>query len=257
MYYIYMFEKETKNLYTNESALKGVLAGLFSRNEVYFGTFFIVFFLITFTLFYALGFMPKEFASSAEKPTLVAQIQEETFKEMGISLEDSTSENTPNASIKTPSDAKPLNTLSSEKAVRIEASTISLNATIYTPASNSYNALNTALTKGAVYYPGSGNVLAGNMFIFGHSTSFKIVNNPAYKIFNNIKSLKTGDEINVYTANKKYTYIVTNVKLVDSREAMVDFKNTGRMLTLSTCNSFGQKSDRYVVEAIFDHELDI
>ena len=35
----------------------------------------------------------------------------------------------------------------------------------------------------------------------------------------------------------------------DKNEALVEFSNDVNMLTLSTCNSFGRKDDRYVVEA--------
>jgi sortase (surface protein transpeptidase) len=36
---------------------------------------------------------------------------------------------------------------------------------------------------------------------------------------------------------------------VDQTRALVEFDNNKNMLTLSTCNTFGAKSERYVVEA--------
>ena len=89
------------------------------------------------------------------------------------------------------------------------------------------------------------------MFIFGHSTSYQYVNNKAFQVFNKIKNLKKGDEIQVYDEKNVYTYIVREVKLVNANEELVSFSNTKDMLTLSTCNSFGEKTDRYVAEADF------
>jgi LPXTG-site transpeptidase (sortase) family protein len=239
LYYIDMLKKFLKN----------------HHSWVLFAGVFLGIFIITFSVLYVAGFMPSEFEAAKENPTLVAELQEDTFK--GLGLEPTgTIQLAGNQNVEIPK-APLQNSVKAEKAIRLEATSIGLNASIQNPANTNYSTLNNALAKGAVYYPGSGTVQAGNMFIFGHSTSYKVVNNPAYKIFNNVKNLKEGDEVKVYTVSKVYVYKVDNVKLVDSREAVIQFSNNQRMLTLSTCNSFGQPSDRYVVEAIFDHELDI
>jgi LPXTG-site transpeptidase (sortase) family protein len=87
------------------------------------------------------------------------------------------------------------------------------------------------------------------MFIFGHSSNWPVVHNQAYKTFNGIGTLENGDEIFVYTIDKVYKYVVSSVKLVDSSQAYVSFDASDTMLTLSTCNSFGTKEERFVVEA--------
>ena len=69
--------------------------------------------------------------------------------------------------------------------------------------------------------------------------------------FNNIKTLNQGDEITVYSDTKKYIYAVRDVKLVDSNEAWVDLSVKTHMLTISTCNTFGKKEERHVVQADF------
>ncbi|MCC2630859.1 MAG: Sortase domain, partial [Candidatus Paceibacter sp.] len=51
--------------------------------------------------------------------------------------------------------------------------------------------------------------------------------------------------------DKEYNYKVTSVSMVDSEDAWVTFSDDKNMVTLSTCNVFGQKQDRYVVEAVF------
>ncbi|MBI2096981.1 MAG: hypothetical protein HYT40_02390 [Candidatus Sungbacteria bacterium] len=98
---------------------------------------------------------------------------------------------------------------SSEPRLIIE--NIGLSAKIVTPASTDDNILNTALTKGAVYYPGSGKLgEVGNVFLFGHSTGLAVVD-----------------------------------------DAHIDLATTRKLLTISTCRIFGGREDRYVVEAEF------
>ncbi len=135
--------------------------------------------------------------------------------------------------------------------MRLVASSINLDTTVVTPISTKYTVLDDALMRGPVYYPGSGLSGQGNMFIFGHSTGFKIVNNKAFQVFNNIKDLSAGDEVTIYSEKKIYVYKVRKVSLVNENKALVEFSGGKNMLTLSTCNSFGQKTDRYVAEADF------
>jgi LPXTG-site transpeptidase (sortase) family protein len=138
---------------------------------------------------------------------------------------------------------------------RITISKIGVDSQIQRPQSQDVAVLDEALNIGAVYYPGSGTINVGNMFIFGHSTGFSVVNNQAYKTFNDLNKLVNGDEIQIESDGKTFIYKVTNLSLVDQDAAFVDFSKTDRMLTISTCNSFGKKQDRWVVEAIFDREI--
>ncbi len=206
--------EENRELYTRD---------LFTPNEIYSGCLFIVFFPLIFisffTTLYIAGFIPNELTASANNDLT------ETVR-----------------------------SIPSGQAVRLEAASVSLSATIVNPTSNNFDVLNDALQRGAVRYTDSGTVNKGNMFIFGHSSGLKYINNPNYKIFNNIQNLKKGEEIKVFTENKLYTYKVTSVRLVDSSEALVKFSNDIRMLTLSTCDRFGVKANRYVVEAEFYKE---
>lgn len=130
---------------------------------------------------------------------------------------------------------------------------IGINATVSNPDSTDNDVLNQYLLHGAVRYPGSGTLGHGNVFIFGHSTGIKIVNNQAYKTFNNLKGMNIGDDIEVESATKTYVYKVVSVTLIDSDQQWVDLTSTQDMLTLSTCDVFGQKQQRFVVQAMFDH----
>lgn len=80
--------------------------------------------------------------------------------------------------------------------------------------------------------------------------------NKAYNVFNIIKNAKAGDEVQVYTDKNIYIYKVTTVEEVNKDDTLVEFNTKGpAMLTLSTCDSFGQKTDRFVVKAVFDKVL--
>ncbi len=133
--------------------------------------------------------------------------------------------------------------------VKIVIEKIGVNSIIQNPSTTNILALDDLLTHGAVRYPGSGLPTEGNMFLFGHSTSFKVVNNQAYKTFNNLKLLSAGDMITIFSETKKYTYSVTKVSLVNSQDTVIDLNVKKPILTLSSCNTLGAKEQRYVVEA--------
>lgn len=130
---------------------------------------------------------------------------------------------------------------------------IGVDVSVSNPESDNVEILDEYLKKGSVHYPGSGSLTGGNMFLFAHSTGIKVVQNQAYKAFNDLKYLKEGDSIFVSGEDgKNYAYKVSNVKLATDKDVLVSFDRKDRMLTLSTCNTFGQKAERYVVEAYFD-----
>ncbi len=131
---------------------------------------------------------------------------------------------------------------------------ISVETIIKNPTSSNIDDLDFELTKGAVRYPGSGTIGNGNMFIFGHSTGYKIVLNKAYKVFNDLKLLGKGDQILLKSGLKTYAYEVTSVQKVNKNTTEIVFDQSSSMLTLSTCDSFGATTDRYVVEAVFKGE---
>lgn len=139
-----------------------------------------------------------------------------------------------------------------ELPITIKIPVINVNSQVYSPATTSVGILNDYLLKGAVRYPGSGLLGGkGNIFIFGHSTGIKVVNNQAFKTFNGLRNLKEGDLIYVYSEKYEYIYKVTSIKMESSEEALVKFNTNSKKLTLSTCSHFGEKSNRDVVESEF------
>lgn len=202
---------------------------MMKKSQIKFFIYFITVFIIIFILLYSAGLVP-ESIKSKEENSLITLWDKAQKKAIDNQLKN--------------------NNIIAESPTRIVIEKIGVDSTVSNPNSTKVSVLDEYLKKGAVRYPGSGLIGSGNMFIFGHSTSLKTVNNQAYKTFNNLRNLKIGDDIKVYGEFKVYTYRVSSVVLVDEKQALVKFDNKNK-LTLSTCNTFGEKSERYVVEADF------
>jgi len=140
----------------------------------------------------------------------------------------------------------------SEDPVRIVVHKVGIDTQIENPVSTDITVLDDALYKGAVRYPESG-LLGDNstVYLFGHQSGLPVVKNKAFKAFNGIQNLEAGDEITVYSATAVYTYRVASVEKVNAETALIPLNSGSRTLTLSTCNSFGQKSERFVVTSDF------
>ncbi len=140
-----------------------------------------------------------------------------------------------------------------ELPTKIDIPAINLTATIANPTTTAVEVLDRDLLMGAVRYPTSAKLgETGNVVLFGHSSYLPIVGNQAYKTFDGIQKLAAGDTVIVYAADTAYTYRVRGVaKESAASDAGIDLAVAGRVLTLATCNSFGAKTDRFVVTADF------
>ena len=210
--------------------------------EIHFILIFLGIFVASFVLLYFLGLIPSELVVDTSEPNVIDQLNQHSLET--IVGGNGVPNNYPAAVLK-------------EEPVRIEAAAVGLDFRIENPESDNYQTLDSALMRGAVHYPGSGFPGIGNMFIFGHSTGYKVVNNKAYQVFNNIHNLQQGDEIKIYSNDRVYSYRVSSVKLEKDSNAFVSFSTDTNKLTLSTCNSFGAKEDRYVVEADYAGSADL
>jgi LPXTG-site transpeptidase (sortase) family protein len=200
---------------------------MLKKSQIKFVIYFAIIFFVAFILLFSLGLVPDSIKNN----------EGDSLRTLWDKAQKKAIDNQINQSA-----------VVAESPTRIVISKIGVDATISNPSTTNVTTLDEYLKLGAVRYPGSGLLGVGNMFIFGHSTGIKIVNNQAYKTFNNLKDLKSGDIIEVYGSAKIYRYMVSSVVLVDKTRALVEF-NDKNMLTLSTCNTFGAKSERYVVEA--------
>ena len=200
-----------------------------SKDYAYLAGMTLLIFMATYAVLALAGFVPEQFKFVTTKPPV-----------------DSTQVDNPDDTTE-PNDVVTDINLVPQK---IEISKIGVSSVIQAPQSADVAVLDAALAKGATYYPGSGTLQGGNMFIFGHSTNWKIVNNPAYKTFNGLDKLISGDEVVLTSGGKTYVYEVQSVRLASEDDVLVEFDKGGRTLTISTCDTFGKKQDRWVVEAV-------
>ncbi len=141
-----------------------------------------------------------------------------------------------------------------ELPLSIKITEVEVDTQVYNPESTSTEVLDDYLSKGAIRYPGSGLLGAnGNVLLLGHSTSFKVVINQAYKTFVGLKNLKSGDLASVFSGAYEYIYKVNSVKMEQASNVRIDFNTNGKqLLTLVTCNtSVASKEARYIVVAEF------
>ncbi len=199
------------------------------KNYIFIAGLTLAIFILTYTILILLGFAPKQFQGSQ------TDTSENIFQVIG-----------------NPKDT--FGTIEDTNLIpqKIEIPKIGVSSTILTPKAIDVATLDNALARGAVYYPGSGTLQAGNMFLFGHSTNWKVVNNQAYKTFNDLEKLVKGDTIEISSGEDVYVYTVTSVQKASQDDVLVDFNKGDRMLTISTCDTFGRKQDRWVVEAEFE-----
>jgi LPXTG-site transpeptidase (sortase) family protein len=140
--------------------------------------------------------------------------------------------------------------VAAENPIHIEIPEIGLEATIKNPSSTNVAVLDEALLTGAVRYPTSAPLgEEGNVILFGHSSYLPVVNNKSFKAFNGVQKLSRGDEIRVTGSSRTFVYEVTSVREADAGDEAIPLTASGHTLTIVTCDSFGQKSDRFIVTA--------
>jgi LPXTG-site transpeptidase (sortase) family protein len=122
--------------------------------------------------------------------------------------------------------------------------------TVLNPASRTIADLDAALLSGVVRHPDSAHLeQLGNVFILGHSSYLPVVRNKNFQAFNGIEQLDWGDTIFITADGVEYEYRVDRVYRARAQEVTVPIAGDEKQLTLATCNSFGSKDDRFIVEA--------
>jgi LPXTG-site transpeptidase (sortase) family protein len=200
-----------------QSKKQGIFKLIWENKGYFFINLFIVL-TITFSILYLFGLVPEEFKSIIGREP----VTESKGNQAG------------------------------ELPLSIQIPVIGVDAQVYNPSTTSAEVLDNYLLKGAVRYPGSGLPGgSGNIFIFGHNTRIRVVNNQAFKTFNDLNKLKEGDLIHLFSDKNEYVYKVLSVTMVSADKALVQFDTKTKMLTLSTCDNFATKSDRFVVQSEF------
>jgi LPXTG-site transpeptidase (sortase) family protein len=140
----------------------------------------------------------------------------------------------------------------SESPIQLEIPVLNRSVQIANPTSIRIADLDAELLSGAVRYPTSAKLgEEGNVVLFGHSSYLPVVGNDAYRTFNGIQKLVVGDEVRVSSEGRVYVYRVRSVEEKSAKDDGILLAVSGKVLTLATCDSFGEKSDRFVVTADF------
>ena len=97
---------------------------------------------------------------------------------------------------------------------------------------------------------------SGNVFIFAHSAGNWYQANQYNGVFYLLNKLTPGDQIFVYYQNQKYTYLVDQIKTINSQETGYLNRNFGQhQLTLMTCWPPGTTLSRLLVIAKLQNDL--
>ncbi len=210
---------------------------LFTLLKLRMVPFFIVFFVIVFSTYgflYVLDFIPEPIEDATSEGILAT-----TTATSGVK---------PNIPI------KPTQALVSESAslpVRVIFDKLDKTIVIHNPESRSVAALDEALLSGAVRHPDSADFKnIGNIFLLGHSSYLPNVLNKSFQAFNGIQSLTWGDTVRLQSSDTEYVYRVEKVYEAKAVDVVVPQTPGKAILTLATCNSFGTKDDRFIVEAV-------
>ena len=145
-----------------------------------------------------------------------------------------------------------LDGLRDPRPVSITLGGLNRTVTVLNPASRSIADLDAALLDGVVRHPDSAdlNDENGNMLILGHSSYLNNVFNKNYQAFNGIQNMTWGDTITLKSRDTEYTYRVDKVYQAKASAVSIPTTSNGARLTLATCNTFGAKEDRFIVEAV-------
>jgi len=107
------------------------------------------------------------------------------------------------------------------------------------------------LQKGVIRYPGTAYPgEEGNAFIFGHSSNYPWIKGDYNDAFALLDNVVFGDDIIVYYKQKKYTYTVTEKKIVKPGDVQILQRQEGKKeLSLMTCWPVGTTLNRMIVIA--------
>lgn len=209
----------------------------------------VLLFVLTFSAADSIGFVPYYIDGTAPRSQTLAlsdlpELGEEKIQPVEVA--------TPDQSISPV--AVPV--VVSEKIVlptHLSISKINLDVQILNTQSRDAGVLDEALKKAPVRYMDSAKLGEdGNILIFAHSSHLPVVHNQMFKVFNRLSELKVGDTITVSGDGESHVYSVVLIRKADASEEVIDLsKNNGRRLTLSTCDNFGAKTSRWVVEAVY------
>lgn len=229
--------------------MNDIFEQIWRQKGVFLITFFVVF-TLSYIVLLALDWLPEPPAeeTQAELREPVA-VQTEAAEEVA----ETESADTATSAVVTAPAEEVVPAVINDVAVlptQITIAKLGKTVAVLNPNSRTIADLDAALLNGVVRHPDSATLSQeGNVFILGHSSYLPNVFNKNFQAFNGIQNLEWGDTIEVSSADAVYEYRVEKVYRARAQDVTVPIANTGNMLTLATCNSFGTVDDRYIVEA--------
>lgn len=204
------------------------------KTGAFLGVFFVVM-VIGYGILYFVDFVPEAPEEAQDTSTVDDEV---TYEEPLPIIE----EEEPLPLIVNDSNPLPL-------AITIER--LNRTVTVLNPTSRAVADLDAALLKGVIRHPDSAtlNDQNGNILVLGHSSYLTNVFNKNFQAFNGIQNLTWGDIIKVKSGDIEYTYQVDKVYEQKASTVNVPVWASQPKLTLVTCNTFGAKEDRFIVEA--------
>lgn len=204
---------------------------MWERKGPFWLAFFVVF-MISYGALYAVDFVP-------QRPAPAQQAADTEITPAVVDKDESVQES-----------AVEVSRVALPYPVRIVIDELGTDVRVLNPQENTIAALDAALLEGVVRHPDSANFSeTGTMFLFGHSSYLPVVHNKNFQAFNGIQKLRWGDTVRVFSEDAEYVYRVTTVAKVAASDTSVSLDSEKNRLVLVTCNSFGSKDDRFMVEA--------
>jgi LPXTG-site transpeptidase (sortase) family protein len=207
------------------SMIESTIDRIWGQKYTFFGVFFAIFF-VSYLVLVAIDFVPEP--------------KQEAKDEINTAVQE-----------KAENKALPVGTLKEPVApTSIYIKKLDKEVKVLNPESREVAKLDYALLSGVVRHPDSSLMgVNGNMLILGHSSHLPNVINKNFQAFNGIEDLEWGDTIEVRSGDQIVTYQVEKVFKAKASEVTIPTEGSEPRLTLATCNSFGSKDDRFVVEA--------
>lgn len=198
------------------------------RKVSFFVAFFVIIFL-SYTILYSIDFIPEPIEETPTSDSVEVDpeidVQDQEVEEVAKIVD-------------------------SPVPLKIIFETLDKEITVLNPASREVADLDQALLGGAVRHPDSADFRDdGNIFILAHSSYLPNVFNKNFQAFNGIQDLTWGDKIRLQSDDMEYVYRVEKVYKAKATEVFVPETPGEAKLTLATCNSFGSKDDRFMVES--------
>lgn len=202
---------------------------IMTRKLAFLGVFFVIM-VLSYGFLYLIDFVPEPIEEEGTATTTEEQIDEEVEEENHEEMEPAP-------------EGSPL-------PISLTIDALDRTVTVLNPESREINALDQALLSGVIRHPDSANFHeTGNILILGHSSYLPTVFNRNFQALNGIQDLSWGDTIRLRSEDTEYIYRVERVYEAKASEVTVPNSRGAAKLTLATCNTFGAKEDRFIVEA--------